>query len=96
MDMDTVVVKTKLIDVLTMIQRDSGFSAVPITGATCPLDDLEGFDTKIVPTAIDFLAAALGIDIPLGRNIFVSFDGSRRLTIDQVVAGLCAGAPIGG
>ncbi len=92
--MDPIVVKAKLIKVLETIQCDSGFAPAPIIGTTYPLKDLEGFDTSISPTAMDFLAQALGVDIPLDMNIFVSFDGRRALSIDEIVAGVGALVPV--
>ncbi len=88
--MDPTFVRAKLIEVLAAIQRDSGYSPVEINGSTCPLDDLEGFDSKIWPVAIAQLAKEAGIAIPDRKNIFVSPDGRRRLTIDQIVIGVCA------
>lgn len=81
-------VKARLIEVLESIQHDSGYAGELITGSTCPLDDLEGFDTKISPVAIELLAQATGIPISNRNNIFVTSDGRQRLTIDQIAVGV--------
>lgn len=87
--MDETLVRDQLIDVLQTIQRESGYGEVQIGRNTCPLDDLEKFDTKIAPVAITLLANATGIPIPNRKNIFVSKDGRQRLTIDQIVEEVC-------
>jgi hypothetical protein len=87
--MDAAFVKAKLIEVIETIQRDSGYNHVPITGLTIPASDLPGFDSKIWPTAIGQLSKAIGITIPSNKNIFVAFNGRQRLSIDQIVGGVC-------
>jgi len=86
---DEALIRDQLVDVLQTIQRESGYGEIPISCDTCPLDDLEKFDTKIAPVAITLLAKATGIPIPNRKNIFVSKDGRQRLTIDQIVHGVC-------
>lgn len=81
--MDRQIIKEKLIEVLAGIQNDSGYPPLPITGATCPLDDLEGFDSLIWPISIRRLVKALGAEIPRRKNIFIS--NGRRLTVDEIV-----------
>jgi hypothetical protein len=87
---DPAYVKSQLIEVLETIQRDSGFAPIPITGSTCPLDDLEGFDSKIAPVATVQLSEAISVMIPPQMNIFVSSDGLQHLTVDQIVAEVCS------
>src|SRR5687767_5128183 len=82
MSLDTDAVTAKLIEIVTHIQRLGHYAdAAQVTAATKPLIDLEGFDSKVAPVAIGMLGAALGINIPVNRNIFV--DGRRRLTIAE-------------
>jgi len=87
--MDEGLIRDQLVGVLQTIQRESGYGEVPISRNTCPLDDLENFDSKIAPVAITLLTAATGIPIPNRKNIFVSKDGRQRLTIDQIVEEVC-------
>jgi hypothetical protein len=82
-------VTAKLIEVLQTIQSNSGYDATQIGPATCPLDDLEGFDSKLWPVAISMLAKSLDVEIPNNKNIYVSDDGTRRLTISESAAVVC-------
>ncbi|MFB8788909.1 MAG: hypothetical protein U7123_08685 [Potamolinea sp.] len=82
-------VKVKLIEVFQEIQSDSGYEATPITGKTCPMTDLEGFDSLLCIEAIGMLADKLGVEIPNGNNIFLSKDGKQWLTIDESVDVVC-------
>ena len=81
--MDHQHVQSKLIEVLNEIQSDSGYQASLITGATCPVNDLEGFDSIIWFDAIGMLANSLEISIPEGQNIFFSSEEKRPLTVDE-------------
>lgn len=83
-------VEAKLIEVLEEIQSDSGYDGNQIRGTTCPLSNLEGFDSKIWPVAIGMLASTLNTNIPNDKNIFLSKDGKRRLTISESAAMVCA------
>lgn len=82
-------VEVKLVEVLQDIQSTSGYSGNLISGTTCPLNDLEGFDSLLWLVAISMLATELSINIPNDINIFVSKDGKRRLTISESVAMVC-------
>lgn len=84
--MDQGTVETKLIEILERIRAASKKPSPAITADTRPIDDLPGFDSKIWPAAISMLAAALGITLPLDENIFVSADGTRRLTVRETAA----------
>ena len=91
--MDPTSVKAKLIEILETIQCDQGYAPVPITGTTCPFNDLQGFDTKVSPVAVSYLASATGIAIPNGNNIFVSSHGQKKLTVDEIAVEVCKLAP---
>ena len=82
-------VKVKLVDVLQEIQSDSGYETSGISGATCPVTELEGFESPLWPDAIGMLAESLGVDIPHSTNIFVSEDGKRPQTIDESADLVC-------
>lgn len=84
--MNTALVKTKLIDVLQVIQADSGLTCPPITNKSKPVDDLPEFDSKIWPVATGMLAVALGIDIPPDINIFRIDKTCTSLAIEEIVA----------
>ncbi len=82
-------VQTNLISVLQSIQSDSGYDGSGIQGNTCPLNDLEGFDSMLWPAAISILSTTIGVNIPNNRNIFISEDSKRLLTIDESAAMVC-------
>ncbi|AFZ21994.1 acyl carrier protein [Allocoleopsis franciscana] len=82
-------VEVKLIEVFQEIQSDSGYQATQITGTTCPMTDLEGFDSLLCIEAIGMLADRLDVEIPNNNNIFLSKDGKRWLTIEESVAVVC-------
>ncbi|MDJ0616017.1 MAG: hypothetical protein QNJ63_04565 [Calothrix sp. MO_192.B10] len=82
-------VKVKLIEVLQEIQKDSGYEGQPITGTTCPIDDLGWFDSLLCPVAISMLATTLNANIPNDKNIFLSEDYKRRLTINESADVVC-------
>lgn len=82
-------VEVKLIEVFQEIQSDSGYQVTQITGTTCPMTDLEGFDSLLCIEAIGMLADRLDVEIPNNNNIFLSKDGKRWLTIEESVAVVC-------
>lgn len=82
-------VKVKLIEVFQEIQRDSGYEATQMAGTTCPVTDLQGFDSLLCIESIGMLADKLGVEIPNGNNIFLSKNGRQWLTIDESVAVVC-------
>ncbi len=83
--------KVKLIEVLQEIQSDSGYDETPISGITCPMTDLDGFDSLLGVEAINMLANKLDVEIPSSHihKICLSQDGKRWLTIDESVAVVC-------
>jgi hypothetical protein len=81
MDRDTI--KEALINLLAGIQSDSGYPPVEITGRTCPLEDLEGFDSLIWPISIRLLVKVIGVEIPRKKNIYIS--KGKKLMIDEIV-----------
>lgn len=81
MDRDSI--KSALINVLIGIQADSGYPSIDITGATCPIEDLEGFDSLIWPISIRLLVKALGVEIPRKKNIYMSH--GKKLVVDEIV-----------
>ncbi len=82
-------VQMNLINVLQSIQSDCGYDTSQIQGNTCPLKDLEGFDSMLWPAAISMLSSTIGVTIPNCSNIFLSQDGKRPLTINESAAMVC-------
>jgi hypothetical protein len=73
--------------VIRQVQLESGSELPNLTDDFCPLRDLEGFDSLIGLVATDYVAAALGRDIPPDVNLFVA--KRRRLTVAEAAKKLC-------
>jgi hypothetical protein len=90
--MDISLVNSTLIQIHSDIQRKGGFAPVPIQASTCPLQDLEGFDSMLVPVVFRRLARTLGVVLPTDfrvPNIYVGADGRVRRTIAEVANDFC-------
>ncbi len=87
-------VRDRLITVLNQAQATVECTPVLLTGATCPLTDVPGVDTKTLPVLITMLAEATGLIIPNDKNIFASPSG-QPLAVDQIVAKVCSIATSG-
>lgn len=77
----------KLIEIHQAAEADGGFDPDRVTRSTCPLTGLQGFDSQLIPQFVRQLARELGQPLPKGmkvKNIYVSKDGKRKLTIDEV------------
>lgn len=84
--MDSKIVKSKLIEVLTAVQTLSGEACPAIDDSTRPVEALPKFTSKIWPVAAGMLGLALGKSIPCEANIFVDEQTKTPLTISQTVA----------
>lgn len=85
--MDHADVVRTLIEIHRAAEADGGFDADRVTPTACPLTGLKGFDSQLIPQVVRQLARELGHPLPKGtkiKNIYVSKDGKRRLTIDEV------------
>src|SRR5262245_4452778 len=78
-----------LVKVLETIQTNSGLACPNLTGSIKPVEDLEGFDSKVWPVAIGMLSAELDLEIADDLNIFASKDGKQAYSIDQAVELVC-------
>jgi hypothetical protein len=87
--MDISDVARELIALHRSVQRDGGYDDADTVGdSTCPLKDLKGFDSMLVPQLIRRLAKKLGCPLQKGvrvRNIYV--DGRRKLSISEIATG---------
>lgn len=86
MEISTVI--AKFIEIHREYQRDGGYSDVDkISSETCPLSGLEGFDSDFIPEIVRRVARELGNPLPERarvKNIYVSADGRRKLSIDGI------------
>ena len=87
--MNPTLLKAMLITVLSQIQADSNLACPSLTGATTPIDDIPGFDSKVWPVATTLLSTEIGTPIPNEVNIFVDDEAQPR-SIAQIVDFLCA------
>ena len=75
-------------EVLTDIQAISGRNPTQISESTCPIGDLEQFDSLNGVEATVELSDRLGIDLP-GINAFVNESGTKALTVSEIADGIC-------
>ena len=90
--MDFERVRDTWVRVLEDIQRDSGYETGGITEDIRPLDDLEEFDSLMIPVATCILEDALGVRIPDKVNIFVAEGEKRTLTVREAAEVVCKSA----
>jgi hypothetical protein len=78
----------KLVEIHQHDQWESGQDdADKVTPSCCPLIDLKGFDSLLIPPIIRRLARELGHPLPKGsrvKNIYCSPDGRKKLTIREI------------
>lgn len=82
-----------LIETVAEVQELSGCASLEINAKTCPVYDLDGFDSlRGVETTV-LLAMKLKCEFKAGKgelNVFVSKDGRRALRIEEAVSRLIA------
>lgn len=81
-------VVNNVIQVLTQLQRDSGRKSVAILGSTCPIGDLDQFDSLNGVEATVAIADELGVELP-GVSVFVNESGTRALTVSEIADVVC-------
>ena len=80
-------VRDALISALVEIQTVSGRVVPEITDDTCPIKDLEGFDSYNAVEISFLLSDNLGCEIP--SDLILSGDYGRPLKIHEIVNQLC-------
>jgi len=80
-----------LIETVAEVQELSGCASLEINANTCPIYDLDGFDSlRAVETTV-LLAIKLKCEFKARKgevNLFVSKDGRRALRIEEAVSRL--------
>lgn len=89
MDKDQVI--KVITDVLADMQSTSGRKPATVTGNTCPIGDLDGFDSLNGVEASVELCDRLGVDLP-GVNAFVNEQGTRALKVSEIASNICKAA----
>ncbi len=86
--MERIEIERRLIETLHEVQELSGCVRVEINSNTCPIDDLDGFDSlRGVETTV-LLAMKMKQEFKAGKgevNVFVSKDGRRVLSVEETV-----------
>jgi hypothetical protein len=86
--MERIEIERRLIETLHEVQELSGCARVEINLDTCPIHDLDGFDSlRGVETTV-LLSMKLNREFKAGKgevNIFVSKDGRRVLKVAETV-----------
>ena len=77
-----------VIQVLGQLQRDSGRKATSISSSTCPIGDLDQFDSLNGVEATVEIADKLGVELP-GISVFVDESGTRALSVSEIADVVC-------
>ncbi len=77
-----------VVNVLASLQSISGRPAIEISERTCPIGDLEEFDSLNGVEATVELSDRLGVDLP-GVNAFANESGTKALTVSDVADAIC-------
>ncbi len=81
-------VVAKLVEIHQHDQHESGQDDTDkVTPSCCPLSDLKGFDSLLIPSIIRRMARELGHPLPKGtrvKNIYCAPDGRKKLTIREI------------
>ena len=75
---------TKVVQTVAQVQEASGRSSASIGASTCPVRDVEGFDSLCGVEATVMLSESLRVDLPEDYNPFVSEDGKRALSVGEI------------
>ena len=75
-------------DVLTHIQQISGRGVAMVSASTCPIGDLDQFDSINGVEATVELSSRLGFELP-GVNAFVNELGTRALNVGEIADAIC-------
>lgn len=84
-----------IVEVLGTVQVNSGRSQSIIDGNTCPIGDLDGFDSLNAVEATVELGDRLGLDIPC-TNAFINEKGTEARKVGEVADYICDLASKGG
>ena len=87
--MEKQAVITKVVEAVAQVQEASGRQNSGIRSSTCPVRDVEGFDSLSGVEATVILSESLGVDLP--DNTFVSKDGRRALSVTEIASNILVG-----
>ena len=88
--MDRQEIVTKIVQTVSQVQEMSERPSAGIDAATRPVGGVEGFDSLSGVEATVMLSDSLGIHLPEDYNPFISKDGKRALSVDEIADSLSA------
>ena len=88
--MDKQEIVTKVVQTVAKVQEISGRPSVGIGPSTHPVGGVEGFDSLSGVEATVMLSESLGVDLPDNYNPFISNDGKRALSVEEIAENLTA------
>ena len=74
-------------EAIRQVQETGGRSISEINPDTCPLTDVEGFDSLSSVEATVILSESLGLDLP--DSVFLPEDGDQNLSISEIANNVC-------
>ena len=80
---------TTVVQTVVQVQMISGRPSDGIGASTRPLRDVEGFDSLSGLEATVMLSESLGVDLPNDCNPFISKDGNRALSVNEIADAIC-------
>ena len=80
---------TKVVQAVARVQEASGRSSGGIDVSSRPVQDVEGFDSLCGLEATVMLSESLGVHLPEDHNPFVSRNGNRALSVNEIADTLC-------
>ena len=75
---------TKVVQTVVEVQDTSGRASAGIDASTRPLQDVEGFDSLSSLEATVMLSESLGVTLPDNYNPFISKDGNKALSVNEI------------
>ena len=87
--MDKKDIINKVIQAIAEVQEASGRADNGIVASTCPLTDVEGFDSLCGVEATVMFSKSLGVTLPEKCNPFISEDGKRAKSVSEIADTLC-------
>ena len=87
--MDKREVMDKVAEAVRQVQETSGRTISEVGPNTCPLIDVEGFDSLSSVEATVILSESLGVGVNLPDSVFLPEEGDRNLSISEIANNVC-------
>ena len=86
--MDKNEVMDKVAEVINQVQETGGRTISEVRPDTCPLIDVEGFDSLSSVEATVILSESLGVNLP--DSVFLPAERDRNLSISEIANNICS------